>query len=259
MTRESSPYSKLAIIYDRMGQDQHSRSMVTYTQELFDRFNFQPSRGLDLCCGTGTALQLFDDAGYQMSGLDGSAEMLSCAAAKLKGRGIRLYHKQLPEFRLLANDDSTSIEQFDFVTSFYDSLNYLTTVRDLEAAFRAVRDHLCPGGLFVFDMNTPRALQVIWDEQVYADSHDDIAWVWKNEYDPKRRMAACYATCFYRQGDTWKRFDETHWERGYTNDQIKRLIKRAGFKIRGFYKCGTFRRPGPRTYRIAAVAQRPEE
>lgn len=258
MSSESPPYSKLAIIYDQMGQDRHSKDMVLYTRELFDRLGFQPRDGLDLCCGTGTALALLDDMGYRMSGLDGSAAMLTVAARKLKGRGIQLYHKQLPRFRLLDDDDSSRWRRFDFVTSFYDSLNYLMAASDLEAAFRSVRSHLRPGGLFVFDMNTPRALQVIWDEQVYADSCDDIAWVWKNEYDPKRRVAACYATCFYRKGSTWRRFDEVHWERGYENEQIKRLLKRAGLRIRGFYKCGTLRRPGPKTYRIAVVAQRPK-
>lgn len=257
MSNETPPYSKLAIIYDQMGQDRHSRQMVLYTQELFERLDISPRTGLDLCCGTGTALQLFHDAGYRMAGLDGSSAMLACAASKLKGLGIKLYHKKLPRFRLLDESDSSKVVQFDFVTSFYDSLNYLTKVRDLEAAFRSVRRHLKPGGLFVFDMNTPRALQVIWDEQTYADSRDDIAWVWKNDYDPKRKMAACYATCFYKKRDKWHRFDEVHWERGYSNEQIKRLLHRAGFRIRGFYKCGTFRRPGPKTYRIAVVAENP--
>lgn len=257
MPKSAPPYSKLALIWDRMQQDRHSQAMVAYTHEILRRFRVQPQNGLDLCCGTGTAIELLADAGFAMSGLDQSGPMLAMAAKKLKGRGIKLYQKSLPKFRLLDGKNSQKTRCFDLVTCFYDSLNYLTTVADLRLTFRSVYAHLQPAGWFIFDMNTPEALKTLWDQQVYGDAWDDLAWVWKNEYDPKRKLAACHATCFYKQGQSWQRFDETHWERGYENDQIKRCLKGAGFNIRGFWKCRTFRKPGPRAYRIAVAAQRP--
>jgi SAM-dependent methyltransferase len=256
MAKVSKPYDKLALIWDQMRQDRHSLRMIPYCQEIFKRFRSKPRTGLDLCCGTGSAIELLLEMGIDMDGLDGSAAMLTMASKKLRGRGVKLYHKQLPKFRIIDDHHPGRTRQYDLITSFYDSLNYLTTVRDLQAGFRSIADHLNPGGWFVFDMNTPAALKMIWDDQVWANALDDLAWVFRNEYVPRKKMAACHVTGFYRKGPNWQRFDETHWERGFENKQIKRLLTRAGLKIRGFYKCHTFRKPGPKTYRIAVAAQK---
>jgi ubiquinone/menaquinone biosynthesis C-methylase UbiE len=96
MTTAIQPYRKLSTIYDRMGADQHSLKMTEYCRQIFRRFKIHPESGLDLCCGTGTALKVFADWGISMSGLDRSTPMLALAARKLSGRGIRLYQKSLP-------------------------------------------------------------------------------------------------------------------------------------------------------------------
>ena len=66
----NKPYAKLAAFYDQMGADSHSIKMVEYCFSLFRRFRIRPAEGLDLCCGTGTALALFDDHEISKSGLD---------------------------------------------------------------------------------------------------------------------------------------------------------------------------------------------
>ncbi|MFH1686912.1 MAG: class I SAM-dependent methyltransferase [bacterium] len=258
MPPTSPPYSQLALIWDHMRQDSHSKHMVPYAQEVLRRLKAKPQSALDLCCGTGSAIELMIAAGIPTDGLDQSAAMLAMAARKLKGRGVTLYRKSLPDFRIPIGRDATRMRQYDLITCFFDSLNYLTKAADLQKAFRCVKRHLAPGGVFIFDMNTPHALQTIWDEQVYADARDDLGWVWKNHYDPGRRLATCEATCFYKKGTAWHRFDEVHYERGYDNEQIKRMLITAGLKIRGFWKCHTFSRPTKITYRIAVAAQRPK-
>lgn len=252
----AAPYEKLAYVYDSMRADSHSLKMTDYCRLIFERFKINPERGLDLCCGTGSAIEVFLDWGIEMSGLDGSAGMLAVASKKLKKRKVALYHKQLPKFRLLSRTDSTRSEQFDLVTCFYDSLNYMTTQNDLRAAFKSVASHLQPGGWFVFDMNTQAALTQIWGGQVYAGTSDDIAWIWKNHYTERTQRATCETTCFYKVGKEWKRFDELHTERAYPNDVIRRLLEQAGFRVRGLYKCHTFRKPTKNTFRIAVVAQK---
>ncbi|HOP06295.1 MAG TPA: class I SAM-dependent methyltransferase [candidate division Zixibacteria bacterium] len=251
----ADPYQKLAIVYDLMSADRHSEQMTEYCRSIFNRLKIQPQRGLDLCCGTGTAIEIFTDWGITMSGLDGSSSMLAVAARKLKGRGVKLYHKRLPKFRLLDRDRPVPVT-FDLVTSFYDSLNYIQTQKDLRATFRSVAEHLEPGGWFIFDMNTEAALTQIWGGQVYADAHEDIAWVWKNDYDARRHRATCQTTCFYREGTHWARFDELHTERAYPNETIVKLLKATGFEVRGLYNCGTFRKPTRNCYRIAVVARK---
>ena len=73
-------YKKFATVYDIMHADQHSINMTKYCQKIFKKFKIKPASGLDLCCGTGSALNILSDAGIKMSGLDQSAEMLAIAA-----------------------------------------------------------------------------------------------------------------------------------------------------------------------------------
>ena len=249
-------YKKFATVYDIMHADQHSINMTKYCQKIFKKFKIKPASGLDLCCGTGSALNILSDAGIKMSGLDQSAEMLAIAAKKLKNKKIKLYQKSLPLFKLLDNTDSKKIVQFDLITSFYDSLNYMQSEKDLFTAFQSVQKHLQPGGWFIFDMNTPKALKTIWDEQTYAGVKESMAWVWQNEYNPERKQAACHATFFNKKGKVWERFDETHIETGYTNTVIKSLLKKAGFRIKGYYNCLTFEKPDRDCYRICGVVQK---
>ncbi len=253
----SRPYSQLARVYDLMGADHHSVMMTDYCRKIFRRFNIHPQTVLDLCCGTGTALQIFADWGLKVTGLDQSAPMLAIAARKLKGRKITLYQKSLPRFALLDKGHASIVRRFDLVTSFYDSLNYLTNARDLKAAFRSVYRHLTPGGWFIFDMNTEASLKILWGGQVYAGAMDEIAWIWQNNYLKGRHAAECHTTCFVRKGKLWERFDETHIEKAYPNEKISSMLEAVGFEIRGFYKCHTFRKPTANTCRVCGVVQKP--
>ena len=249
-------YNKFATVYDQMDADLHSKIMVPYCKKIFKKFSIKANTGLDLCCGTGSAIVELEKTGIKMSGLDQSAAMLAVTAKKTKKLKVKLYQKSLPTFRLLDSKDSTQTVQFDLITSFYDSLNYMLTEKDLEKTFQTVQKHLNNDGWFIFDMNTPHALKTIWDEQVYAGTKDSIAWIWKNDYDQKEKKAACHATFFKKKGKLWERFDETHYEKGYSNTKIKQFLKSSGFRIKGFYDCYTFKKPDRNSYRICVVVQK---
>lgn len=252
----SEQYGKFAAVYDTMGADQHSRDMCKYLARISGQFDIDPVSVLDLCCGTGTALSIFADYGWEVSGLDGSADMLAVARRKLGGRTVSLYRQELPRFRIPMKRGGREVRRFDLITCFYDSLNYLLSEAKLLAAFRSVARHVHPHGWFVFDMNTPNALKTIWDSNVYAGTGDTMAWIWKNRWYPEKKSALCEATFFVKNGKQYERFTELHWEKGYANSVIKRLLRTAGFSIRGFYRCHTFNKPDRDTNRICAVAQR---
>jgi SAM-dependent methyltransferase len=238
-----------------MGADRHSGDMVEYCEQIFKHHNIKPIKGLDMCCGTGTAIKMFCEMGFDMSGLDQSEKMLTEAAKKLKKQNVSLHKRSLPNF-IIRKKNSRAVEKFDLITSFYDSLNYIKSEKKLKAAFKSVHRHLDNKGWFIFDMNTPESLKTIWDEHTYAGALKDMAWIWVNEYDPKKKQAACHATFFKKKGKLYERFDETHYEKGYANSVIKKLLKEAGFKIKGFYHCHSFTSPHKKTYRICAVVQK---
>jgi SAM-dependent methyltransferase len=255
-TLKSEIYYKFATYYDRMGADIHSREMVKYTEAILHRFGVQPRTGLDLACGTGTALKLLAEQGLVMAGLDQSEAMLKIAKKKCRGLKVKLYQQSLPAFRLVESPGRRRVRRFDLVTCFYDSLNYLQTEKELQQAYRSVYRHLAPGGWFIFDMNTPRALETVWGSNTWGGTMHDLAWIWQNQYDETERRARLQATFFVRAGQHWKRFDEIHVERGYSNAVIKRLLREEGFVVRGFYRCQTFDKPDHETNRLGVAACR---
>lgn len=254
---KAAPYTKFAGVYDVMGADDFSIKMTEYCRKIFRRFKIKPVTGLDLCCGTGSAILRFVEDGIQMSGLDRSAYMLAVAAKKLKRHRVTLYQKPLPRFRILQWGNPKKIRKFDLVTCFFDSLNYLKNERELKTAFRSVYQHLHPGGWFIFDMNTPEAMKVLWGGQLFAQTDDELCTIWQNEYHPKTKSAKCTATFFMKRGKMWLRYDEEHLERAYDNRVIRRALRDCGFVVQGYYRCFSFAKPAKSTYRICAVAKKP--
>lgn len=106
-------------------------------------------RLLDVGCGTGIVGAHFQQAGYEVTGLDASEEMLWRARSRL-GDGAVLVHGDAADFAVA--------EEYPLAVSTYDIPNHLpdlAAVRSyLGCVFRAVR----PGGLFVFDVATRKGL-----------------------------------------------------------------------------------------------------
>lgn len=243
-------YSKFAGVYDKIGSDRFSAKMFRYTQRLVSRLEYRPRSVLDLACGTGTAALMWADSKVTTYGIDGSEHMLTVARKKAKDNNVNISFscQQLTSF--------TVARKVDLVTCYFDSLNYLLTLSDLTACFKATRRALFDKGYFIFDVNTPEAMKVLWGSQIYADETEDVAWIWKNCYFPRVNRAEIKATFFVRQGDAWERFEENHAERGYGITEIKKVLKVSGFKPVKIYDCLTFAKPDRKTMRLAVVAQK---
>lgn len=243
-------YERFAGVYDQMGSDRFSVRMFTYTQQLLDRLQYHPKSVLDLACGTGTAALLWAARNVATCGIDGSAQMLAMADKKARQKHLTVAFSRQPL------TDFSLPHRVDLATCFFDSLNYLLTLRNLTACFRCTARTLYPGGYFIFDMNTVEAMKVLWGAQTYADTTPDLAWVWKNKYFPKSKTAIVQAAFFVQQGKVWERFDETHVERAYTVAEIRHCLQAAGFEVVQVYNCFTFSRPKRDSLRVVFIARR---
>jgi SAM-dependent methyltransferase len=135
-------YDLLAPHYDAVTGD--SATEAAFIRDLIERRHGQAATLLDLACGTGSITALLAGA-YRVSGLDISPGMLALAREKLPG-STRLYLADMTSFRLDA--------RFDVVLCAYQGLNHLLSLAAWESSFDRTREHLNPGGLFVFDITT---------------------------------------------------------------------------------------------------------
>ena len=176
------------------------------------------SRALDLCCGTGQLAAWLAARGFEVTGLDGSREMLRLA--RENAPGVRLVQADAREF---AFD-----EPFDLVISTFDSLNHLPTLEDLEKVFGCAHAALAPEGYFFFDLNTNEGFEYAGDES-YAISKPEHVCVVEAKYDSKRKRGASKITVFLPEGELWRRTDVEIPEYCYNQLDVEAALARAGF------------------------------
>lgn len=218
-----SAYEALAASYDALTYDVAYEKTLTFFERLCARERVQPHTVLDLACGTGSLSVLLAARGYQVTGADCSAEMLSQAEQKAQQLG-----PQRPFFICQRMQSLRLPEPVDAVICALDSLNYLQKPADCRKTFRRVYDALRPGGLFVFDINTPYKLRGL-DGQVFLDETEDVYCVWRTEFHEKTRLCYYGMDIFQRCGAQWQRSFEEHIEYAYTPQELSQWLAEAGF------------------------------
>lgn len=181
---------------------------------------------VDLGCGTGTLTQMLYDKGYDMIGVDCSEEMLNVAMDKKERTGSQILYllQDMRELELYSTVGT--------VVSVCDSLNYILEEDELLEVFQLVNNYLYPGGLFIFDFNTVYKYENLIGDATIAENREDCSFIWENFYDAEEELNEYDLTVFVQEeGDRFRRFSETHFQRGYTAERIAALVEQAGLQL----------------------------
>ena len=143
----------------------------------------------------------------------------------------------------------------DLAVCALDSLDYITDPNDCKEAIRRVYKALNPGGIFIFDVNTPEKLRAM-DGQVFLDEDDDVYCVWRGEFDEKTNICSYGMDLFQRRGKVWNRSFEEHQEYAYSADQLVSYLKAAGFTKIKVYGDRKLEAPRPGEQRIYLKARK---
>ena len=183
---------------------------------------------LDLGCGAGGLSAVLAGAGLDMVGLDVSPEMLSVARAKPENRDVLLLCQDMRELELYGTVQGA--------VSAYDCLNYLGSLSELSDVLALLHNYIEPGGVFVFDVNTPARYERVYADNCFCFEDDGALLVWRNEYAPKSRRNRMELTLFARRADGgYDRFDDVAVQRCFSLPRIERAAVQAGFAV-----CGVF-------------------
>lgn len=146
--------------------------------------------------------------------------------------------------------------QFDVATCLYDSLNYLVEPADLRHAFASIREHVLPGGHFIFDTNSVYALE----QELFTQNN--LAWAntlryhWKSHYDRATRISEVRMQFSVRDADgVVKEFNEVHRERAYELDEIQQYLRGANWDVLHVFDAYTMNRVRDDSERWFFVAQ----
>lgn len=225
---------------------------TAYILEIWRRLNYSPKLVLDLACGTGNMTTRLSKNGFDMIGIDISEEMLMVAREKLQEseNGILYLCQDMCEFELYGTVDA--------IVCICDGINYLIEDGQLYEVFKLIKNYLNPDGYFIFDINTEHKFKNILSNNSYSEILEEAAYIWENYYDEDEKINEYQATFFIKndQNDFYERFDELHYERAYSIEEISNQIESAGLCLVDVYDDLTFDRPKMESERIFFVVKR---
>ena len=242
-------YKNLAASYDRLTNDVDYEATVDFYEEILRQEGLAPRTVVDLACGTGSVTEILARKGYRVTGVDMSEEMLTEAAMKtMDMEEPPMYSCQLlQELRLPKG--------VDMAVCALDSLDYILDPADCKEAIRRAYKALNPGGIFIFDVNTPEKLRAM-DDQIFLDEDDDVYCVWRGEFDEETNICSYGMDLFQREGNMWRRSFEEHREYAYSQEQLTGFLKDAGFTHIQVYADRLFEAPREGEQRIYFKARK---
>lgn len=227
-------YQTLARYYDAFSQQNMDYEKRTeFICALLSCYAKAEDTVLDLACGTAVYSQALFAHGYDVIGVDASAEMLSVA------------RERNPQQLLLCQ----RLEQLDLYGTaqaaicLTDSLNHITNPAHVRKFFKRLALFLEPGSPFIFDVNTLYKHETVLGNNSFVYEHDGTRCVWHNRWLPEQRMTEITLDF----GDVTEQF----CERVYCIEELTAWLKKAGFTVER-----TIAAPGEELERLYVVCRR---
>jgi len=239
-------YTQLAACYDIFMDEVPYDKWLDYVLKIFEKYSVPKELVLDLGCGTGIFTRMLAESGYDMIGVDSSCEMLE-QARTAESNGILYLLQDMREFELYGTVRA--------VVSVCDSINYLLTDDDVITTFKLVENYLDKYGIFVFDFNTVYKYSEVIGDATIAENRDDCSFIWDNYYDDSTHINEYDLTIFMKEGELYRKSTETHLQRGYTVDEMKRFVEAAGMELLEIEDADTLKTVDEHSERVHLVAR----
>ena len=244
-------YTSFAAVYDTFMDNIPYEEWEKYLKSLLYEYGVREGLVLELGCGTGNMTEILAQSGYDMIGVDNAEEMLEIAIEKRMKSGLDIFYLQqdMREFELYGTVKA--------IVSVCDSVNYILEEEELEEVFRLVNNYLDPGGVFIFDFNTVYKYREILGDQTIAENREECSFIWDNYYYEEERINEYELSLFIREGDSelYRKYQETHFQKAYDLETMKRLITQSGLEYITAYDAFTKEAPTRVSERIYVIAR----
>lgn len=239
-----SSFGPIAPHYDDLMTQVPYETWADYLELLIVHQEVAPQTLLDVACGTGSVAEIMALRGYEVSGFDLSSGMIEKARQKTLERESHIDY-------FVADACTVDLgKTFDAAYSFFDSLNYITSLEGLRAACQQIGKHIRPGGLLVFDLNTETAFEEEMFTQQDRKKRTKVQYDWKGAYDRTTRIIRVEMD-FWVNGEL---LHETHVQRAHTDDEVRAALVDAGFEQIQCFESYTLDRPRAASDRVHYTA-----
>lgn len=254
--KQPEQYKNFAELYDLFMDDVDYDAWAEYVYDLTGR----PSSIAECGCGTGEITLRLKKKGCSIIGMDKSPEMLETASKKARDAGLRIP---------FVCQDMCALKlhrPVDAVISCCDCVNYLTDEKSVREFFKSAYDALKPSGILAFDISSEYKLKNILGSNIFADSREEAAYIWKNSYCETSGLIEMEIEFFrYIQEHSdsglplFVRFDEFHIQRAHSESEIFTWLNEAGFENVKVYEAFTHSPAGKNTQRLQFTACKGKE
>lgn len=218
-------YQNFAQLYDQLFDQSLYQRWLDFTLKYGQVAT--GSKCLELAGGAGRLAVELAKRHFDVTVVDFSSEMLSLARQHADEAGVGL--------KIIEADmrDLTNLPQYDLITCYADSLNYLDDLVAVQTTFNQVYEHLTTGGVFLFDMISPYKTDVIYPGYMYnyEDENHQHAFMWRSYLDDDVEHGVIHELTFFNRlsnGD-YHRISETHFERAYSLVELQSALSSVGF------------------------------
>ncbi len=241
-----SGYRDFAEFYDRLMTDVDYEAYADYLLHLFEKHAARPRTVLDIACGSGVLCEALCRRGIDPIGVDASEGMLACAT------------QRVPQALLLCQD----MRQLDLYGTVdgavctLDSLNHLCRTEDIAQVLRRTRLFVEPGGLLLFDVNTPYKHREVLADRAFVTEEDGVLCTWQTRYAPSTGCVTMRLDFFEERADgRYERYTDTVRERAYSERTWRRLLRDTGWETVALYEALTEQAPAADCQRWTVVAR----
>jgi len=247
----ASPYSLFAHCYDHMMRSIDYRAWAVSVDKVFSQFSVPNKRVLDIACGTGSFIIHLAALGYDCMGMDISQQMVVRSRENAKKHGVKIDFKQ-------ADMRSFDISgQIDAVVCLHDSINYITSSRDILKVFAAVEKVLVPGGIFIFDVSTRHNITENFAGHTFSENFEDYSYIWRNRFNRLTGKAVADLEFLIKKAGETRFGRERHVQQIYPLFYVRRLIKKSPFTLLSVYDGFTQKDISPGSEEVTFVVRKP--
>ena len=243
-------YEGFAYVYDTFMDDVPYEEWTEYVVGILKEYGIRDGLVLDLGCGTGSMTELLAKKGYDMIGVDLSEDMLEIAMDKREQKNLDILYllQDMREFELYGTVRA--------IVSICDSMNYLLSEEDLKKVFRLANNYLDPGGIFIFDLNTPYKYRELMGDSVIAENREECSFIWENIFYEEEKINEYDLTIFRKEeGELYRKYEETHFQYAFEIPRVEALLGEAGMEVLAVYDAFTRNAPRKDSERVYFVAQ----
>jgi SAM-dependent methyltransferase len=217
-------FGQYARWYDAFNAGKNYGAEIQYLLDRIQDVSSPPRRWLDVGCGTGGHASQIRSRGIAVEGLDHSSAMIECA---------RRTHPHIA-FHVGSAQDFTLEGDRDVISMLFHVMNYQHSDVMIQGAMHAVRAHLAPAGLFVFDFwNSdavaldppgPRVREAVVDSRSLFRLSEPVV-------HPERRLVEVRYQFRWDSQQGPLVHEELHVLRHFTERELKTFLESAGMTV----------------------------